>query len=179
MKKITKEWLRKNNACTNGIKWFLSQDETNTATVLLKLVECGRPDDALWVIEKIINKNQSVRLAIFSARLCLSEFEALYPDDKRPRMAIEAAEAYIARPCEATKSSARSAAESAWSARSARSARSPASAAAWSAAWSAWSAAWSAARSAARSAAWSARRGAKLEIIREAICIIGLHQGEN
>lgn len=82
-----------------------------------------------WKWDKIA----SVRMATISARMVLGIYEEKYPDDSRPRKAIEAAEDYIKNP-----------AESAWSA-------------AWSA-WSAWSAAWSAARSAARSAAWSAAR---------------------
>ena len=90
-------------------------------------------------------KKNSVSMAIYSAKLCLNNFEKLYPDDKRPRQAIEAAKAWLNNPCEETES----AAESAWSA-----ARSAARSAAWSA-WSAWSAAWSAARSAAAGSARS------------------------
>ncbi len=95
-------------------------------------------------------KKDSVELSIFSAELCLENFEKLYPDDKRPREAIEAARKVLGADTEENRSAAwsaaRSAAESAWSAWSA-----------WSAAWSAWSA-WSAAWSAwsAWSAAWSA-----------------------
>jgi hypothetical protein len=91
-------------------------------------------------------KKDSVALGIFSAEMCLKEFEKLYPDDKRPREAIDAARAVLAHDTaknrSAAESAARSAAESAaWSARSAaRSARS----AAWSARSAAWSAAWSA-----------------------------------
>jgi hypothetical protein len=152
---------------------------------MLKLVEEGRGADALWVLENTMNKTQSVKLAVFSARLCLSAFEKVYPKDDRPRKAIEAAEAYISNPCEKTKSAARSAESAAWSARSAASAAS----AAWSAARSAESAAsaarsaagaesaaWSA-ESAAWSAAWSAaRKETQKTIILEAIEIMGLEQ---
>src|ERR1035437_3683174 len=41
-------------------------------------------------------KKDSVALGIFSAELCLKEFEKLYPDDKRPREAIDAARAVLA-----------------------------------------------------------------------------------
>ncbi len=101
-------------------------------------------------------KKDSVALSIFAAELCLKEFEKLYPDDKRPREAIEAARAVLAHDTAKNRSDAWSAARSAesdaWSA--ARSAE--------SAAWSAWSArsAWSAAESAAWSAARSAARSA-------------------
>lgn len=37
----------------------------------------------------------SVKLAIYSAELVIDIFEKQYPDDKRPRLAIEAAKAYL------------------------------------------------------------------------------------
>ena len=72
-------------------------------------------------------KKDSVTLAIYCDRLCLDNFEQMYPNDKRPREAIEAAEEWLKNPCEETESAAWSAASAAWSAASA----------AWSAAWSA------------------------------------------
>jgi len=160
--KLTKEWLNKKGACSSGIKWFISQDETDAGKVMLKLVEEAKGDAALWVLENKMNKKQSVQLAVFSARLCLEVFENEFPDDDRPRKAIEAAEAYIKNPCEQTKSAAWSAA---WSAESARSAASAASAA--------WSAGAASAASAA-SAAWSAaRKEIQTKIIKQAIKIMG------
>ena len=89
-------------------------------------------------------KKDSVSLAIFAAELVLPNFEKQYPNDKRPREAIEAAKKVLKNNCKKNRDVAAEAAESA--------ARSAAAESAWSAAWSAWSAAWSAARS----AAWSA-----------------------
>ena len=118
-----------------------------------------------WTCEKMRitkawewTKEESVRLSIFSAELVLKNFEDVYPDDDRPRKAIEAAKHYLEHPNGSSARSARSAesaAESAWSARSAASA------------WSAWSAAsaWSArsAAESARSAAASARSARSAE----------------
>ena len=122
-------------------------------------------DKECWSEMRVIraipfSKEHSVKMAIFSARLCLSAFENEYLDDNRPRKAIEAAEKYAKNPTEKNKSAARSAA---WSA-----AESAAWSAARSAAWSAaWSAAYSAASSAANSAAWSvARSAAKKEQVK-------------
>ncbi len=120
-------------------------------------------------------KKDSVALSIFAAELSLANFEKVFPDDNRPRQAIEAARRWLKNPTKANESAARSAARSAESAAksAARSAAWPAArSAAWSAAWSAarsaaWSAAWSAesaawsAESAARSAAWSAARSSE------------------
>jgi hypothetical protein len=107
----------------------------------------------------------SIALSIYCASLSLKVFEKLYPNDSRPRNAIDAATVVLSNPTDENKSAARSAesaAESAaWSA-----ARSAARSAAWSAESAAWSAesaarsAESAAWSAARSAAWSAESAA-------------------
>ena len=110
-------------------------------------------------------KKDSVSLAIFSAELCLKEFEKLYPDDDRPRKAIDAARAVLAHDTAKNRSAAESAAESA-----ARSAAESAARSAESAAESAWSAAesaWSAARSAGSAAesAWSAAESAAIKKI--------------
>ncbi len=61
-------------------------------------------------------KKDSVALAIFSAELYLREFEKCYPDDTRPREAIEAARAVLAHDTAKNRSAAWSAA---WSAESA------------------------------------------------------------
>ena len=109
-------------------------------------------------------KKDSVALAIFSAELCLDKFEKSYPDDKRPREAIDAARVVLAHDTAKNRSAARSAESAARSAESAAwsawSAWSAAKSAAWSAESAAKSAAKSAARSAAESAVWSAESAA-------------------
>ena len=82
-------------------------------------------------------KKDSVALSIFSAELCIGEYEKVYPKDKRPREAIEAAKKWLLEPTKENESAARSAA--------------------WSAAWSAESAAAESAESA-ESAAWRLAR---------------------
>jgi hypothetical protein len=105
-----------------------------------------------WEEQRVIKtykwtKRDSVRLAIYSAELCLPNYEKKYKD-KAPRLAIEAAKKWLKTGSKKGLSVAESAARSA--------AESAAESAARSAAWSARSAAWSA-ESAAWSAAWSAR----------------------
>jgi hypothetical protein len=112
-------------------------------------------------------KEDSVSLAIYAAELVIDNFERVYPDDKRPRNAIEAAKNYLKNPTAESAARAERAERAASAAESAESAARSAESAAWSAASaeSAWSAAWSAAsaaraESAARSAAWSAASAA-------------------
>jgi hypothetical protein len=62
-------------------------------------------------------KVESVRLAIFCAELSLSKFEKSFPDDKRPRQAIDAAKAWLANPSSAAaRDAAWAAARAAWAA---------------------------------------------------------------
>ncbi|MCP3966600.1 MAG: hypothetical protein GY718_09660 [Lentisphaerae bacterium] len=120
-------------------------------------------DKQCWSEMRIIKKwnwtiENSIELSIYSASLVLDNYEKVYPNDKRPREAIDAAKEYLKYKTSAAWSAARSAAKaaqsSAWSAWSTESAA--------RSAWSAWSAArttWSAARSAraaAQSAIWAA-----------------------
>ena len=139
------KWLLdpKHKACEDGYAWAKGKTLKEAWDG-----NCGdRPDWMMWVYRyRKPVKKLCVMVAVYSARLTLDEFEKRYPDDKRPRLAIEAAEAVIKNDTPTARSAAASAAS------------------AWSAAESAWSAAWSAAsaRSAAESAesAWSAARSA-------------------
>ena len=79
----------------------------------------------------------SVSLAIYAARLVLDVYESAYPGDDRPRIAIEAAERWLADPSVKNQDAveaAGAAAEAAWAAaRAARAAAGAARAAAWAA----------------------------------------------
>jgi len=108
--KITKKWLQKNRACSPGVQRFLSQDETDAAKIMLGLIECGRPEDSRWVTQKLITtKKQAVLIAVFAAECVLDIFEKKYPDDKRPRNAINAAKAWLKNSCKKTKEAAEAA----------------------------------------------------------------------
>ena len=159
MKQINAEWLRDQGACGEGKEWFDSQEERVGFKVVEKLIEEDKLQWANWLICRLLSREDKIRYAIFAAQQAIKNFEKLYPDDKRPQQAIEAALAYLKEPTEVNRSAAWSAALSAesaaWSARSAESAARSARSAE-SAAESARSAAWSTAWSAAESTAWSA-----------------------
>jgi len=87
------------------------------------------------------NSKDSVKLAISAARLVLHKFEEYYPNDKKPRKAIEAAEAWLANPCEETREAAMEAADAASAAASDAYAASAAASAAASDAYAAYAAA--------------------------------------
>ena len=130
---------------------ILAQVEVSGASIV-------NDDKEAWQKMRLVRvwrwqKHDSVALSIFAAELVLENFEKMYPDDKRPRAAIDAARRWLAAPTEENAESARSAAMAAESA-------AMAAESAWAAEWStAMAGEWStarAARSAARSAEWSA-----------------------
>ena len=63
-------------------------------------------------------KMHSVKLAIFAAELCIEDYESKYPDDSRPRQAIEATKAWLKNPSGSAESAARIAESAASAARS-------------------------------------------------------------
>jgi len=65
----------------------------NTKTPLTKILEVCGLQDALWCLRCTIepSKDFSIELACRYAEHTLHFFEDKYPDDKRPRQAIEAA----------------------------------------------------------------------------------------
>jgi hypothetical protein len=151
--------LREADACSSGMATLIaSLPKSQTAEKQISLAHILKSnglDHALWALRAttVDARKYAARMSIDFALECLANFEKAYPDDTRPRSAIEAAGLFLdgkitLQELETARSAAWSAARSAaWSA---------AESAAWSAAWSARSAAESAARSAARSAAWSA-----------------------
>jgi len=75
----------------------------------------------IWENQRIVRawkwtKKDSVALAVYAAELCIDNFEKEYPDDKRPREAIEAAKKWLKSPTEANRITVDHIAESiAWS----------------------------------------------------------------
>lgn len=78
--------------------------------------ECQKEKDKqCWSEIKILKtykwtKKDSLALAIYSAELCLENFEKEFPDDDRPRKAIEAAKAVLKKDTQKNRDAARSAA---------------------------------------------------------------------
>ena len=178
--------LRHQSACSNGISTLIASLPSNHSKEKLislsHILKSNGLEHAIWAMRATTTDSRKIAafMAIDFARQTLSNFEKEFPEDKRPRIALEMATAFLhgKLTLKEIKSAAWSAAESAdsaWSAESAWSAAESAAESAWSAAESAWSArparsarpAWSAAESAwsARSAwsaesAWSAARSA-------------------
>ena len=115
---ITKEWLASYSACEDGYAWACTVlGEGLTLKEFLPLF--NRADWMLWTLKRagsLTDKMVSVRIAIKCAEAVIDIYEKKYPNDSRPRKAIEAAVAYIKDPSEENRKSAYTAAYAAYAA---------------------------------------------------------------
>ena len=110
VKKITSEWLQKQNACHGGSEWFRNQTEIKADAVVEKLVAENKLEWASWLITRVMNHKQRIAYAIFAAEQVLEIYETKNPNDKRPREAIEAAQAVLKRNSQKNRTAANAAA---------------------------------------------------------------------
>ena len=160
--------LHEYGACTEGyakLVRFLggvAKYGKDTPIPLDKIIESNGLQDTIWTFRATIEPSEDllIEFACRCAEHVLHFYEDKYPDDKRPRKAIEAARVCIIDKSSAAGDAARAAARAAGAAWAAWAAGAAARAAA-RAAWAAWDAgaaaraAW-AAGDAARAAAWAA-----------------------
>jgi len=93
--RITKKWLIEKYACEPGLLWFCNQSEINPIKIIKKLMLEDRYEWGSWLITNILTKKDNILYAIFAAEKVLHIFEEKYPNDKRPRKAIEVAKKYL------------------------------------------------------------------------------------
>ena len=93
--RVDREWLKEHNACPDGLKWWCKHCEGKTTRQQLLTLVKYRDDWSWWVLTKFLTVKQNRQLAVFAAKEVLPIFEKKFPDDKRPRKAIEAAEKVI------------------------------------------------------------------------------------
>jgi hypothetical protein len=153
---IDKKWIEK-ISCEDGVEWFEKRYPKGTVDAIQSIKDAIEDNELYGAnlgICEIFTERQCRAYAIYAARQVLHIFEKEYPNDKRPRLAIVAAEKYLKHPTEKNKEKMAAAWDAAEDA-----ARDAAWAAARAAAWAAArAAAWDAARDAARAAAGAAMR---------------------
>lgn len=96
--KITENKLEKMGACQKSINWFISCNTTDPIE-LMKIAQKSNNLKtmryAIWGFTHVIDKKNRIRFAVYCAEKVLHLFEKEYPDDKRPRQAIQAAKRYM------------------------------------------------------------------------------------
>ena len=102
IKTITLEWLQSEGACKESLEAWQKETDHDTFATLNRLLD-KNPEWGNWLICRIMNKKQAVQYAIFAAEQVIDIYEGKYPNDKRPRNAIEAAKAYLKNPSKKTK----------------------------------------------------------------------------
>jgi len=95
--------LRKKRACSSGIDFCRDQNTEDLRELFEAFIKHERYDYATWVFRRFMNKKQVVKYAVFAAEQVIEIYEKKYPEDDRPRKAIEAAKAYLKKPCASTK----------------------------------------------------------------------------
>ena len=120
--KITIEQMEKLGACEEGIEWLKNQKDYELSALVKSAIAGGLPSMrfANWGLVRVMTDKQKRQYALFAARSVLPIFEKRSPEDKRPRRAIEAAEAFLIDPSEDNRKKAEAAraaaAEAAWAA---------------------------------------------------------------
>ncbi len=160
-KTVTFEILKTFNPCVDALEWaektYKPTANVKSEVLIKDLMSKKRYEWANWLIVRLMDKPQYVAYAIYAAEQVIDIYEKKYPNDVRPRKAIEAAKEYLKNPSEENKCAAANAARAA-----ARAAANAAYAAADAAAY----AAADAAADAAYAAADAARKKLQIKILK-------------
>ena len=113
--KITDGWIKENNPCSEALKWW-GEKEREPIKILKELIKVKKYVWANWMIVRVMTYNDYVSYAVFAAEQVIDIYEKKYPDDKRPREAIEAAKKCIDDPSKENKEAAWAAGAATWAA---------------------------------------------------------------
>ena len=94
--KVTLQFLKKHNACHDGIIEFRtvfgkSADLVNVIDYGIRSKKRMLLKYCNWIIVRKMKYRQRIRYAIYAAEQVIKIYEEKYPDDNRPRKAIQAA----------------------------------------------------------------------------------------
>ena len=93
--KITDEWIKQNSPCPEALDWYEDYLGKSPGVILKRLIKAKKYDWANWFIVRVMEYKDYVSYAVFAVEQAISIYEKKYPDDKRPRNAIEAAKKCI------------------------------------------------------------------------------------
>ncbi len=95
--KITIDKLKKIDACAEGMEFFRMTlgRSAELEDVLNVLLEQEEYEWTRWLTRKVLSQRENVQLAVWCAEQVLPVFEAEFPEDKRPRQAIETVKRWL------------------------------------------------------------------------------------
>ena len=100
--KINNQLLVEMDACDEGLKWFTKQykdQEIELSILAVDLIASDNENWLNWFITRKCTLENKRKYAIYAAELVLHIYENKYPNDDRPRKAIEVAKNYLVNPC--------------------------------------------------------------------------------
>jgi len=109
--KITVEELKKIDACDEAVEWVKQQNTTDIHELYELAKRNNHLDWANWLVVEFMDKEQQIKYAIFAVESVLHIFEKKYPNDDRPRKAIQAAKDFLENPSDVTAARAARAAD--------------------------------------------------------------------
>ena len=96
MKRITSKYLASFSACWEAQTVFAERFPKGASVkVVFDALIPDKLDWANWLIARLLNHKNRIRYAIYVAEQVIEIFEKKYPDDTRPRKAIEATKAVL------------------------------------------------------------------------------------
>ena len=116
--KLSLAIVEKKRACSEGKEWYIRNPCKTVQECIEKLLVDSNSNALSWancLLNKMYTKKQNVQYAIFAAEQVIDIYEKQWPDDKRPRNAIDAAKTYLKNSSVKNKN----AAGAAWAARDA------------------------------------------------------------
>ena len=101
--KLTLKKLKSLNPCEGSIKKYIDAGRPDTVENAIKYCIASNNrellNDANWLIVRMVRtKTDRVKYKIYAASQILHLFECRFPEDKRPRNAINTAKNYIKNP---------------------------------------------------------------------------------
>ena len=101
------KWVEDNHACQGAREWFAEELNGKRSMPVSKLIsllkQIDRIDWANWLVVRLMTHDQQIMYAIYAAEQVIEIYEARYPNDTRPRNAIQAAKTYMEDKTEANK----------------------------------------------------------------------------
>lgn len=99
---ITDEWIKQKSPCKEALEWW-SKKNKEPVDILEELIAAKKYSWANWFIVRVMTYHDYVSYAVYAAEQVVGIYEKKYPEDKRPRLAIEAARKCIEAPSEENK----------------------------------------------------------------------------
>jgi hypothetical protein len=114
--KITAKYLKKIGACSSAQKEFEKDWPKSIESIecLERLMKEKKPDWANWLITRLMKRPQYLAYAIFAAEQVIEIYEKKYPEDSRPRKAIETTKAVLKKDNKANRKKAAASAAAAY-----------------------------------------------------------------